>query len=524
MMMKKISAILPALLACIALPAQNGITEDFNARAEDFIKGEVRMSIPDTLQEFDYHFDYSVFDSPYKGAYEFSPYFVKMTPDKSVYDGRTFRLRGGAGYSFHPVLDFVWTPVRTDRTSLSVFNAGKGYAGNFIFGPTGDAFTGYDFSDRLSFRSDYIGKSFYSRLSGGWNGIFSKTESGRSAFNALNLDLEVKSKTNSPSFFYYDFDMGYRYETDNIASAGRMSGHDISLKGCIGPVIQKKFRFLVDFNGELELLQGPQATAARSRHFIASVTPRFVLDAGPLHLDGGAVLDYSHAVKNLFSLSPVVKVSVTIVKDVFDFYAGFVGGQKMHTYSSLKEYNHFASAFVPEVTQVRYDAFGGFKGAVGTHFDYNVKAGYMVVDNALLDFYTIQFGDVSKLYIDFSAAWRSERLEIDGDFSFAPKRALYSGTGFSTPGYKGDVRALYNWSRRIFAGASLRTISARKSPDKVFNWMPWYIDLGVLFEYKISRSVGLWLEGGNLLGHKVYDTPGYFVKGPYFTVGISCSL
>lgn len=518
------------MLLCLVMPAQNGINQsvevsnDYKTQMSDLTKGEVRMSIPDTLQEFDYHFDYSVFDSPYKGAYEFSPYFVQMTPDKSVYDGKKFWLRGGAGYSLHPVLDFFWTPVRTANAGLTVYNNGNAYIGNYIFGPTENNFSGYDASDKLRLQADFIGKGYYARVNGGWGGFFSKSIFASGMFNSVDLDVDVRSRTNSPSFFYYDFDFGYKYISDNLNSLGIISGHDVRLTGCVGPVIKKKFRILVDFMGELEMVQSTYSGMDRYNHFIGSATPHLVFDAGPVHLDAGVVIDYSRTDKDLFTLSPSVKANVTIVKDVVDFYAGFVGGQKMHTYSSLKDFNHFDFAMVPIVTQLRYDAYGGFKGAIGRNFDYNLKVGYLVADNALLDFCTIQFGNVSKFYIDLNAAWRSERLEVDGDFSVSPKSSLYSGIGFQTPRYKGDLRAVYNWNKRIYLGVRMKTCSPRKSPDFEFKSVPWYLDLGVVAEYKFSPSFGVWAEGGNLLGHRVYDTIGYIMKDPYFTVGISCSL
>ena len=98
-------AIFAALLAC-GLPAlsQNirqsvEVTNEYEAKFSDFQKLGADTQIPDSLYEFDYSFDYSVFDSPYRGSYEFTPYEIQLTPDPMVYDGRRFILRAGAGYS-----------------------------------------------------------------------------------------------------------------------------------------------------------------------------------------------------------------------------------------------------------------------------------------------------------------------------------------------------------------------------------------------------------------------------------------
>ena len=43
-------------------------------------KPQFEMMVPDSVQHFRLDFDYSVFDSPYKGSYEFNPYKTVMNP------------------------------------------------------------------------------------------------------------------------------------------------------------------------------------------------------------------------------------------------------------------------------------------------------------------------------------------------------------------------------------------------------------------------------------------------------------
>ena len=91
-----------ALLLCAAASAQNlnptvQVTNAYEGRALDVEKQNVAMAVPDSLLKFDWDFGYSVFDNPYKGAYEFSPYLIEMRPDPTVYAGKKFYLRAGAG-------------------------------------------------------------------------------------------------------------------------------------------------------------------------------------------------------------------------------------------------------------------------------------------------------------------------------------------------------------------------------------------------------------------------------------------
>ena len=49
------------------------VTNEYETRFSDFHKRTVAESVPDSLYRLDYNFDYAVFDSPYKGSYDFTP-------------------------------------------------------------------------------------------------------------------------------------------------------------------------------------------------------------------------------------------------------------------------------------------------------------------------------------------------------------------------------------------------------------------------------------------------------------------
>ena len=101
--MKKTVIIFASLLAAGAVASAQGInqsvqvTNDFETEFADFKKMEPALVLPDSLYRFDYSFDYSVFDSPYRGSYEFSPYNVAVVPDVDFAEASRFYLQAGAG-------------------------------------------------------------------------------------------------------------------------------------------------------------------------------------------------------------------------------------------------------------------------------------------------------------------------------------------------------------------------------------------------------------------------------------------
>ena len=135
--MKKIY--LPIALAIVAgspLLAQNlnpevQVTNDYVARMADVHKNGTPMSVPDSLTRFSTDIDYSVFTTAYQGAYEFSPYAITMEPEARGYDVSRLLLRVGAGYSFHPVVRAVFTPVPKGLLRNSEYLSFDGYGGRY---------------------------------------------------------------------------------------------------------------------------------------------------------------------------------------------------------------------------------------------------------------------------------------------------------------------------------------------------------------------------------------------------------
>lgn len=489
----------------------------------------IRLPVPDSLSRFDYKFDYSVFESPYKGAYEFSPYYVKVNPAKSAVDFRKLYLRAGAGYSLHPELDLYWTPLLTEKSSLSVFNSGRGYAGKFTMGygdGRGMEYSGYDLSDRFGLQADWINDNSFVRLNAGWDGIFTRSSEFVSAYNSAYLDFNIKARNDNPSFLYYDVGVLYRYAKDDFSADGGVGENYVEIKGGIGPVLKKKFRLLIDFNVEYDNLQDSFSGLGGAGYFLLNATPHLRFTLGPVFIDAGARFDFGHGRNNQFSMSPDVTASLAVARDAFNIYAGFVGGQKLYSYSELKQMNHYhyRDDCSPVISKTQFDAYAGFKGEIGRHFDYDLRGGYKIVERVPLPYYTYQEGDMTMFYLGLSAGWRSESLQVDGSVRYTKNRIDEGSMGYLEPAFRGNLRAVYNWYKRIYAGLWLDYCSDRMSSWSDDDFISWYLSPGLYAEYRLVSGVGFWIQGGNLLGHRIQHTPGYVERGPYVTAGVTLNL
>ena len=177
--MKKINLAIAMMALCAPLSAQNinqsvQVTNDYVTRFSDFQKQGPVLGVPDSLYRFDYSFDYSVFETPYKGSYEFSPYQISVKPEARLYDGSKLFVRAGAGFTFHPQFELAWQMLQEQDFSIGVFAEAGGYAGNYRRRGVEGTFPGRDLSGRVSVGGQYLRPAVRLSYNFGYEGIFAK--------------------------------------------------------------------------------------------------------------------------------------------------------------------------------------------------------------------------------------------------------------------------------------------------------------------------------------------------------------
>ena len=520
------------LLAATPLSAQGikqsvEVTNEYVGRFADFQKQGPTMSVPDSLYSFDYSFDYSVFESPYRGAYEFTPYEIKITPDPIAYDGRKLALRAGAGYTLHPLLYAAYTPVCNTDFALSVYNRGRGYY----------ARSWYDLRDEFGVSGHYLSPAGRLRYSASYDGGFALNADARSSYHSGGLSADLTSPDRSGSFFAYRFKLDYRYGTDGVYSSlavpaagmlymGNVGEHDVRLGGSLGPVLDEQYKFLLDFNfNMLFLSDGREGWEGRTAG-LATLTPHLSFLFGIVDLDAGLRLDYLTSASS-FTLVPVLKASLEVEKLGMKLFAGMDGGRRLNSYYSLKTLNSlYQRNGGPDAEREKINFYGGLQGKAGSHLQYALKGGYALMDDAPLDAaqYGLGFASYKLAYADLSLDWSSERLTADGTLHFAHTVFSSEPNLFAPAMFSGDVSIKYNWLRRIYAGITAEGASVRRSANATTDDIPGYVDLGLCGEYRFNSRWGVWAHLGNLIGMSIERHPGCVEKGPYFTAGVTLNL
>lgn len=548
--MKRITFISIALACCASLAAQNinqsvQVTNDYVSRFTDINKNGVALAVPDSLYRFDYDFDYSVFETPYKGSYEFSPYMIQVTPESSAYDGSKLYVRAGAGFRDHPHLDVVYNPLVKENLALSVYNHGSGYHGKYYNGVTAGSsaqqrYNGYDLSDRLGVEGRYLFKGNTLRFDAGYDGIYAaKYERISSALDAYNgssmhaarLHADIASDPSSATYFFYKLALNYRYSGDRKTLDKSFLGeHAFDVSGSVGPVLKQKFSMLIDFSYAYDT---QKIAYVSTQSMLVDVKPHFVFTLGPVNIDAGAKIDYSSSsTSSKFSVVPSARAKLSLFKGRLDVFAGVDGGQKMYGFADAKNINHFVDhdGFSAVYSREKLNVYAGFNGSVSSQLQYNFKGGYSsVANNPLLALGGVALVDTRQAYADLALAWVSERVTVDGNlrFRYDINHGL-SERAFLPAMLSGDIRGVYNWNKRIYAGlwvdASMKRTFLGNPGSACSGNIPGYVNLGLDLEYKLSRRLGLWLQGGNLMGMAIEKVPGVVEKSPYFTAGITFKI
>lgn len=540
-MRKTLFALSLAVAAVLPLAAQNinqsvSVTNDYIARFADFQKQQTGMQVPDTLYRFAYDFDYSVFDTPYRGSYDFSPYRIELTPEPMTPDSKRLYLRAGAGYSLHPQFELAWQALRADDLSVGVYADIDGYAGRYGRRGADGNFGGHDIRSRAGLNGLLLRPRSRLSYQFGYEGIYSG-EAGnaplfRSAFQSALASARIRSREYAGAVLRYDVRADYRHSGDSYTLPARTGhiGENVLLFGfSAGPVVRQKYGFLMDADlGMQNISSANELLGGTGTNFYASLRPHLDFVLGPVHLDAGLRLDYAGPAGAFrFSLSPDVTARMDIPQMDLELYAGISGGQSLRTFYDLKQINHTAQLTAAQagISREQLHILAGLTGRWNSRLQYSLETGYVsYLGQPLASLCGIVLTDYKSAYGLGRLSWKGERLDLDGIVSYSYLR-IYQGTGaYAPPAVTATLQGSYNWLRQLRFGAFLDFASSRILITGDGVKIPAYANVGLTGAWQIDAHWGLWAEAGNLLGMAIERMPGFVEKSPYLTLGLSFGM
>lgn len=560
------------VLPALSLGAQNldptvEVTREYEGKLVEVHKPSLEMAVPDSLNRFALDFDYSVFENPYQGSYEFSPYILSMKPSAADTGEGILYLKTGVGYQLHPELDVVWSPrFKSNAFNLDVYALHESFIGNYwkmgleevsateskvVRLPKDKevrSWFGYDVLTRAGADLRFDAEKFSMNLGTSYYGLARRNFRHKASLNAMDTRFGMSSKPEKKGDLVFDMDVAYRYAEDKYSATSVLKEHLFDFDVYFGPLLKTHHK--LDFNVGFNFASYPgQKTNALGEIF---VSPRYVYQTDRLSLclglniakllgsdDYGLMLGIKDQI-----VYPNVHFSYVLVKDAMKFHMAAKGGNTLDPYSSIVSRNHQMSynsmnRLVGNTVE-RVAVSAGFDGRITSRFSYNLSGGYVNYGSAFLDavavaevpYAVFRYAPYQKWYVAFDWALKLECIRLDGKLAYNSPWGDVFDEGqedvavLKPASMTGDIAVEYNWNRRVFGGLDCEFATARRG-----SWggtyaltVPGYADLGIYGEYVTSRRLSAWLRVGNLLNMTVQRNPLYAEKGVNFTAGICFNL
>ena len=583
--MKRYISAAALLLVAIGAAAQNlnptvEVTNTFEGKLVDMHKPLQEMAVPDSLTRFDLSFDYSIFDNPYKGVYEFKPYFVDMTPQPDGYNGNKLYLRLGAGYPLQPTFDLVWSPLYQGPFTLNVYASHNSFFGSYRnivtnrkdgrvllqadrdageYELTPSAVKGFDMLNRAGVNGLWEWNAGGLRFDVGYYGLYNKLYD-KSLYNAADISLSVSAKDRGGTYMYYDASTALRFASDAVEGLNALSTRDIAFRGTFGPVLQTHNRLLIDLGLDLAIYRGLMQASLGDFYF----TPRYVLKYRGINLSAGVkfaipIHDGTDPFGEVLNSRkgqlayPDIHADFTFWRDHLNLYLDVTGGEDINSYSSLKEYNHFfnanfgrGAAPLTDLTVERVNARIGLRGKIVNDLRFDLSGGWRMLGNGMIESVctggtktgglpdylvpSVGWGAYNMAYADLFLVYDGKPVMVEGKMSWKWTNILDKELGgFAPSPLSGFLRVTYNHRDRIKAGINMNAALGRSGIVTPISSgaaaavvkVPGYVDLGLFSQFALNRHLSLWIEGGNLLNMTIQHIPMFPSTGIWGRAGIT---
>ncbi len=557
------------------------VTNKYRATTENARKGEIEMAVPDSVRRFDMTFDYSVFDRPYRGAYEFSPYSVDMKPAAGNRRPGIFFLNAGIGYTLHPELDVVWTPVSNGRLSLDICGSHRSYAGDYrkvgldgqnrLTGLREDGrrqyWTGWNYDmdndAGASFRYDWnrVGLTADIAYSGlqqrDW--LLSRSlDKGTAEVRVFSKDT-LSGGVGFATWLKYGFGhdcMTPKYEEERVSVGENSCKAGVSLN----VPTEKAGRFVFDAGTEMASYMYALTHTAGLFEF----APRYRLSLKGWTFDLGLKVNvpftshgagYENGAKSQY-VYPAIGLSYDFRRLPLGLWLRVEGGEHMNSYTSVVgDWRHFgisASRFfsqpVLENTVERVSASFGIRGRIRSVFGYEAFVAYSERATSPLEslrIASVTLGGVAQNLPVYGLSYASSGLLSAGadarysdDWGRVDLGLRYNGLFVRDDALQyvapaaltGNLSVRFNIMKRIYAGVGCEFATARHgrmetSPGSLTDYrIPGFGEPYFSAEYRHSRSLAFWLRGCRLTGQTIQRTPLYAERGPELTAGLRLSF
>lgn len=570
--MKRFLTIVALFFALLPLRAQNATVEvsrPFDVNLDGIRKPAIPTSVDDSLQRFDVHFDYSIFNRPYSDLYDFTPYESIQLATVGANRTPFVYARLGAQYAPRERGVLPAGELYLQTKPKNGFCSGLYGRHNSFFGQLDPAGTNpldtrrlentvggdltYDWSTgELMLDLQYNFDRFRYALPG------TGRPAARHANNDVTASFNLNSAHKEANTVYYDVTMAYRntwkdflmenagdYALDRLPDAS-IGESLISVKGYVGASFDKH-RIYVDMNIEHASYRGIRDFSAG----VVEFSPFYQLDIKRLHARLGvkfgsrygqegetAVEDADLSPRS--SIFPDVDIRYTLIDKSLWIHTNLTGGNDLNTFSEMVD---DCPIVYPgsrmEFGRRPFDATLSLEGVVAGRLGLNLEGNFRITRNKMMftpladgmgmTQMTALYRDVNQYSVQGEVFWKSQDLTVGGRLRYT---GYYDPDDKSTvtemPKWTGYAFFRYNFRERIIAQVECNYRSATSgqiaeyfdTDVRSFYEVPPIVDIDLNVNYLINNHFSVFAKVGNLLNHRNQYMPLYLEPGINFGGGV----
>ena len=569
--MKRSLTIVVLLCALLPLRAQNATVEvsrPYDVNLDGIRKPAIPTAVDDSLQRFDVHFDYSIFNRPYKDLYDFTPYESIQLATVGANRTPFVYTRIGAQYAprekgIMPAGEIYLQTKPKNGFCSGLYGLHNSYFGqldpkgenplkarkmqNTIGGDiTYDWATGEMMLDVKYDADRYRHKQLEAGL-----------PTAEHANNDVTVSFNLNSAQKEANTVYYDVTMGYR-NTWKDFSITNAEGYDlrldnasigeslISVKGYVGASFDKH-RIYVDMNIQHAGYRGVRDFSAGVVEFspfyqleIKRLRARLGVKFGSRYGQEGEIPVEDADLSPRSSIFPDIDARYTLVDKTLWVHTQLTGGNDLNAFSRMVD----DCPIVYPGSRMEFgrrplDATLSLESVLFGRLGLNLEGNYRITRNKMI-FVPLEDGvgmtqmtalyrDVNQYSVQAEVFWKSQDLTVGGRARYA---YYYDPDDKSRvtemPRWTGNFFLRYNFRERIIAqlecnyrGATSGEVASYTAYDvRSFYYVPSILDVDLNVNYLINNHFSVFAKAGNLLNRRNQYIPLYVEPGINFGGGV----
>jgi len=258
-------------------------------------------------------------------------------------------------------------------------------------------------------------------------------------------------------------------------------------------------------------------------HGLYDITPYYHVSYGGFNVKIGAKLSLALDTNANVGVAPMVELNVGLLENQLNLYAIADGGYYNNSMASLACENHFISPIVNlKYTQTKYRVQAGFKGHVFNYLDYHIYAETELFENMPMfitdtntrfnNSFRVIYDGGQKLSAGAELLFKLNRWDVNlyGQYhSFTMDTATRA---WQKPEFTYQFKLSYHVLENLKLTALLLGQSKMYALYQGEKTVDGWLDLNLMIDYHLTKNLGFFLNGTNLLSNEYQLWYGYPVQ------------